>query len=82
MLRAFELRTDRFQASRSFYVYLIFLISHMDRLAQWDSKVLCLNSTDGLGYFGEEHKVANACKKLQIYIYIKPPTKFSQRVDN
>ena len=54
----------------------------MDRLAQWDSKVLCLNSTDGLGYFGEEHKVANACKKLQIYIYIKPPTKFSQRVDN
>ena len=53
MLSAFELRTDRFHVSRSFYIYLIFLISHMDRLAQWDSKVLCLNSTDGLGYFGK-----------------------------
>ena len=53
MLRAFELSTVRFHASRSFYIYLIFLISNMDKSAQWDLKVLCLNSTDGLGYFGK-----------------------------
>ena len=47
----------------------------MGRLAQWDSKVLDLNSTDGfdwagLVYFGKWHKATNACKKRQIYIYI------------
>ena len=57
MLGALELPTDRLQARRSqsvsYFSYIIFLIFHMGRLAQWDSKVLGLNSTDELGWAGQ-----------------------------
>ena len=53
---AFDLPTDRLQASRlqsnSYFSYVIFLIFNMEKLAQWDSKVFGLNSTDGLDWIG------------------------------
>ena len=53
MLGALELRTDKLQARRSqqdsYVLYIIFLIFHLGRLAQWDLRVPGLNSTNALG---------------------------------